>query len=940
VSPDPPRLPGIAVVLAVLLALAPCAGAQETGCEGITAEGFGAGAVGGRTVYRVTTTADSGPGSLRDAVSVPGRCIVFDVAGDILLGDHLWVRQPYLTIDGFTAPAPGITLVGRGLVIRGPRDAPPGTPPEEGGHDVIVRGLRIEDSYEDNLQIAYGAYNIVIDHVSSRGALDGELDITYDSHDVTVSWSIFGPGTKAMLIKYGASRVTLHHNLFAFNGSRSPAAAGDDLGTPAADTTVDMRNNVVWQWHAGSGTSVHHGAQANVVANLYASPGSKASDQARALVVCPSVVCPWADDISAAWAHTAENVSADTPAVPVNAAGNVAGPFPAPALTTEPACAAVEQVLAGAGVRPLDADDAATIASVRAPACTTTTTDLVSSLPSAGFGEPVTFTATVGVVSPGVGPVDGTVRFLAGQTLLGTAPVVDGAASLTTAALPAGTHAIVAEYEGDGWLDPSASAALTQVVRGAIPSAATLTATANPTPAGQPVTLTATVESLVPGTGPATGSVRLEDGGTPLATLPLVAGTVALTTSTLPAGVRTVVAAYEGDETFEPSVSPALLLTVRGETTVAVAASPAPARTGQPVVLTAGVAAVGPATATPAGIVAFRAGSITLARVPLVAGAATFTTATLAVGDHKITAAYEGEAAFAARVSTVFALRVLKGETTTTLTSTDPTTLAGEPVQLTATVAPTWPATGVPGGSVTFKDGSKALATVPLAGGVATLATSQLPVGTRSLKAVYGGDARFLASTSAVLTQTVEAAATVALHSSVNPARAGQPVTFSAVVQGPGATGPVTFKDGAKVLGSSSLVNGVATFTASTLTVGKHSITAACAGVSSAVLAQKVVMGATTTVVTASDDRAAPGQAVTLTAVVRAVAPAAGTPTGTVRFLSDGNGLGRTSLVGGVARLTTTALALGRHVITAVYGGDARFEKSTSPSLMVDIVLD
>src|SRR5687768_3149886 len=157
--PAPAASPArLVTAVAVLLLLSAHARAQETGCDDITAEGFGAGAVGGRTIYRVTTTDDAGPGSLRDAITGSDRCIVFDVAGEIVLQDHLWVREPYVTIDGFTAPPPGITLVGRGLVIRGAAEPrlPPGITTPANAHDIVVRGIRVRDSFEDNIQIAYG----------------------------------------------------------------------------------------------------------------------------------------------------------------------------------------------------------------------------------------------------------------------------------------------------------------------------------------------------------------------------------------------------------------------------------------------------------------------------------------------------------------------------------------------------------------------------------------------------------------------------------------------------------------------------------------------------------------------------------------------------------------------------------------------------------------
>jgi hypothetical protein len=70
--------------------------------------------------------------------------------------------------------------------------------------------------------------------------------------------------------------------------------------------------------------------------------------------------------------------------------------------------------------------------------------------------------------------------------------------------------------------------------------------------------------------------------------------------------------------------------------------------------------------------------------------------------------------------------------------------------------------------------------------------------------------------------------------SSVNPATAGQSVTFTATLasknHGPVPTGTVTFEDGGTALATVSLANGVASFTTSSLTVGNHFITAAYSG--------------------------------------------------------------------------------------------------------------
>jgi hypothetical protein len=64
------------------------------------------------------------------------------------------------------------------------------------------------------------------------------------------------------------------------------------------------------------------------------------------------------------------------------------------------------------------------------------------------FGQPVTFTTTV-TASVGSGRVPtGRVSFEDGTTLLGSAALVNGQASLTTSALSLGQHTIYAHYTG------------------------------------------------------------------------------------------------------------------------------------------------------------------------------------------------------------------------------------------------------------------------------------------------------------------------------------------------------------------------------------------------------------------------------------------------------------------------------------------------------------
>src|SRR5262245_34542946 len=85
-----------------------------------TAEGFGALATGGRDgeIHHVTQLDDAGPGSFRDAVSKPGRIVIFDVGGVIRLKSNVPVSSN-ITIAGQSAPGDGIALYGRSVSFSG-----------------------------------------------------------------------------------------------------------------------------------------------------------------------------------------------------------------------------------------------------------------------------------------------------------------------------------------------------------------------------------------------------------------------------------------------------------------------------------------------------------------------------------------------------------------------------------------------------------------------------------------------------------------------------------------------------------------------------------------------------------------------------------------------------------------------------------------------------
>ena len=479
---------------------------------------------------------------------------------------------------------------------------------------------------------------------------------------------------------------------------------------------------------------------------------------------------------------------------------------------------------------------------------------------------------------------------------------------------------------------------------------------------GQPVTFTAVVAPAA-----ATGTVVFSDGANTLGMATLTGGSASLTVSSFSGGTHSIVATYEGDNTYAASTSAALAVAVSRIASSTVLASNAnPSFVGQGVTLTA---TVGPAGA--AGAVQFYDATTVLGGATLSGGTATLTVSFVAAGSHSLTAVYAGDGNYAGSTSAVLIQAVNKNPSATALSSSGASVMAGQSVTFTATVTPA-SATG----SVDFRDGAASLGSGTLNNGAAAFTTSTLGLGTHSITAVYGGDAMFLGSSSAAVNQVINntpAGANVSVqpfNESTKETYAGGTVTFSVLsqmglttitTQTSGPALPDNFRLGTPAvyynLGTTAAYSGsinvclsyagITYLNTSTIKLlhynsgaGAWEQTDSSAGPNSMIcgtvssLSPFVVVEDQGTATTLASSSTAPayGQSITLTATV---APAGGT--GTVESLDGAASLGSAALSDGTAMLATSALAVGSHSVTARYAGDGYFRSSTSAALSIAV---
>ena len=226
------------------------------------------------------------------------------------------------------------------------------------------------------------------------------------------------------------------------------------------------------------------------------------------------------------------------------------------------------------------------------------------------------------------------------------------------------------------------------------------------------------------------------------------------------------------------------------DTTTSVAADYNPTAYGHPVTFTATVSASG----APTGTVQFNLDGAPVG-VPVAidaAGRASWTTSSLGIGTHSISADYAGDGFFAASSSAPLDQVVKKRLATATAVTSDLNpSLRTHPVTFTATVTPENPSSGItPAGFIQWKvDGvAVGVPTALDAMAQATMTTADLALGNRGIRAVYLGSPAYTGSTSPTYVQGVHKpmpTGTVVAAPASPIAYGTQPITLTATFSNP-----------------------------------------------------------------------------------------------------------------------------------------------------------
>ncbi len=231
---------------------------------------FSFGGRGGK-VITVTSLADSGPGTFREACETGGaRIIVFNVAGIIQLKTPVVIRAPYITIAGQTAPGDGVCIAGESVWAN--------------THDVVIRHMRFRRGQTDvgRRDDCFGGNplgNIMIDHCSCSWGLDENISFYRHMFDpkngrpedklptvnVTIQNTISAQGLDTYNHAFGSTlggeNCSFMRNLWANNSGRNPSIGWNGI--------FNFANNVIYNWVHRSLDGGDYTALYNIINNYY-----------------------------------------------------------------------------------------------------------------------------------------------------------------------------------------------------------------------------------------------------------------------------------------------------------------------------------------------------------------------------------------------------------------------------------------------------------------------------------------------------------------------------------------------------------------------------------------------------------------------------------------------------------------------------------------------
>ena len=161
------------------------------------------------------------------------------MSGTIELKADLWIRKPFVTITGQTAPGAGICIKDYQVVLA--------------THDIVIRHLRFrsgDETRKEQMSIGiFGGHDSIIDHCSMSWAIDEVMSSFGTVHNLTIQWSIIAEGLSRSFhpkgehskgsILNGDGGISIHHCIYAHNSARNPRV----------DTIIlDFRNNIIYNW--------------------------------------------------------------------------------------------------------------------------------------------------------------------------------------------------------------------------------------------------------------------------------------------------------------------------------------------------------------------------------------------------------------------------------------------------------------------------------------------------------------------------------------------------------------------------------------------------------------------------------------------------------------------------------------------------------------------